>query len=131
MGVLDLHNTRAVIEVKIMGMRSNRVAEQMKKEIADILKRKVKDPRVEFVTVTDVEVTGDLQQATVYVTVLEQQVKQEEALKGLEKAKGIVRSEVGKRIRLRITPELSFKIDESIAYGNHIDDLLRQINQDK
>lgn len=114
-----------------MGMRSNRVAEQMKKEIADILKRKVKDPRVEFVTVTDVEVTGDLQQATVYVTVLEQQVKQEEALKGLEKAKGIVRSEVGKRIRLRITPELSFKIDESIAYGNHIDDLLRQINQDK
>lgn len=113
-----------------MAMRANRVAEQMKKEIADILKRKVKDPRVEFVTVTDVEVTGDLQQATVYVTVLEQQVKQEEALKGLEKAKGIIRSEVGTRIRLRKTPELSFKIDESIAYGNHIDDLLRQLKSD-
>ncbi|OZS79290.1 ribosome-binding factor A [Tetzosporium hominis] len=112
-----------------MSTRSNRVAEQMKKEIADILKRKVKDPRVEFVTVTDVEVTGDLQQATVYVTVLEQQVKQAEALKGLEKAKGIVRSEVGKRIRLRKTPELAFQIDESIAYGNHIDDLLRKLNQ--
>ena len=112
-----------------MAMRANRVAEQMKKEIADILKRKVKDPRVEFVTVTDVEVTGDLQQATVYVTVLEQQVKQAEALKGLEKAKGIVRSEVGKRIRLRKTPELAFQIDESIAYGNHIDDLLRKLNQ--
>ncbi|MFC4354462.1 30S ribosome-binding factor RbfA [Chryseomicrobium palamuruense] len=110
-----------------MAMRANRVAEQMKKEIADILKRKVKDPRVEFVTVTDVEVTGDLQQATVYVTVLEQQVKQEEALKGLDKAKGIIRSEVGTRIRLRKTPELSFQIDESIAYGNHIDDLLRQL----
>lgn len=112
-----------------MSTRSNRVAEQMKKEIADILKRKVKDPRVEFVTVTDVEVTGDLQQATVYVTVLERQVKQAEALKGLEKAKGIVRSEVGKRIRLRKTPELAFQIDESIAYGNHIDDLLRKLNQ--
>lgn len=112
-----------------MSTRSNRVAEQMKKEIADILKRKVKDPRVEFVTVTDVEVTGDLQQARVYVTVLEQQVKQAEALKGLEKAKGIVRSEVGKRIRLRKTPELAFQIDESIAYGNHIDDLLRKLNQ--
>ncbi|WP_342525817.1 30S ribosome-binding factor RbfA [Chryseomicrobium sp. FSL W7-1435] len=112
-----------------MSMRANRVAEQMKKEIADILKRKVKDPRVEFVTVTDVEVTGDLQQATVYVTVLEQQVKQEEALKGLEKAKGIVRSEVGKRIRLRKTPELAFQVDESIAYGNHIDDLLRKLNK--
>lgn len=113
-----------------MAMRANRVAEQMKKEIADILKRKVKDPRVEFVTVTDVEVTGDLQQATVYVTVLEQQVKQGEALKGLEKAKGIIRSEVGTRIRLRKTPELSFQIDESIAYGNHIDDLLRQLKSD-
>lgn len=113
-----------------MAMRANRVAEQMKKEIADILKRKVKDPRVEFVTVTDVEVTGDLQQATVYVTVLEQQVKQQEALKGLEKAKGIIRSEVGTRIRLRKTPELSFQIDESIAYGNHIDDLLRQLKSD-
>lgn len=113
-----------------MAVRANRVAEQMKKEIADILKRKVKDPRVEFVTVTDVEVTGDLQQATVYVTVLEQQVKQQEALKGLEKAKGIIRSEVGTRIRLRKTPELSFQIDESIAYGNHIDDLLRQLKSD-
>ena len=113
-----------------MAMRANRVAEQMKKEIADILKRKVKDPRVEFVTVTDVEVTGDLQQATVYVTVLEQQVKQQEALKGLEKAKGIIRSEVGTRIRLRKTPELSFQIDDSIAYGNHIDDLLRQLKSD-
>lgn len=129
MGVPVVHYSRAVIEVKIMSTRSNRVAEQMKKEIADILKRKVKDPRVEFVTVTDVEVTGDLQQATVYVTVLEQQVKQAEALKGLEKAKGIVRSEVGKRIRLRKTPELAFQIDESIAYGNHIDDLLRKLNQ--
>ncbi|MBM7705417.1 30S ribosome-binding factor RbfA [Chryseomicrobium aureum] len=109
-----------------MSMRSNRVAEQMKKEIADILKRKVKDPRVEFVTVTDVEVTGDLQQATVYVTVLE---NEQEALKGLDKAKGIVRSEVGKRIRLRKTPELAFQIDESIAYGNHIDNLLRKLNQ--
>lgn len=113
-----------------MSMRSTRVAEQMKKEVADILKRVVKDPRVEFVTVTDVEITGDLQQATVYVTVLEQQAKQSEALKGLEKAKGIVRSELGKRIRLRKTPELAFQIDESIAYGNHIDDLLRQLNKE-
>lgn len=112
-----------------MSMRANRVAEQMKKELGEIIVRKLKDPKIGFVTVTDVEVTGDLQQATIYITVLGGESKQSETLKALEKAKGFIRSEIGQRIRLRITPELLFKFDESAAYGNRIDDLLRELHK--
>ncbi|MFX3674061.1 MAG: 30S ribosome-binding factor RbfA [Paenisporosarcina sp.] len=114
-----------------MANRSNRVAEQMKKELGEIIARKLKDPRIGFVTVTDVEVTGDLQQATVYITVLGDNKKREETLKGLAKAKGFIRTEIGQRIRLRKTPELMFEFDLSSDYGNKIDNLLRQINDDK
>lgn len=72
-------------------------------------------------------VTGDLQQATVYITVLNG--NNGSTLKALEKAKGFIRSEISQRIRLRITPELLFEIDESATYGNRIDNLLRQINK--
>ncbi|AMA64304.1 MAG: 30S ribosome-binding factor RbfA [Kurthia gibsonii] len=112
-----------------MSLRSNRVAEQIKKELGDIIGRKLKDPRVGFVTVTDVEVTGDLQQATIYITSLGTEREKQETLKGLEKAKGFIRSEISKRIRLRIAPELFFEFDASIEYGNHIDDLLRKLHE--
>ncbi|AEO99237.1 30S ribosome-binding factor RbfA [Weizmannia coagulans] len=111
-----------------MNLRANRVGEQMKKELSDIIGRKLKDPRVGFVTVTDVEVTGDLQQAKVYLTVLGDEVQKKDTLDGLEKAKGFIRSEVGKRIRLRKTPELIFEIDESIEYGNRIETLIKKIH---
>ena len=110
-------------------VRANRVAEQMKKELGDIIGRKLKDPRVGFITVTDVEVTGDLQQATVYITSLGNEREKEATLKGLEKAKGFIRSEIAKRIRLRITPELTFEFDASTEYGNKIDQLLRQLHE--
>jgi len=114
-----------------MANRSNRVAEQMKKELGEIIARKLKDPSVGFVTITDVEVTGDLQQATVYITVLGDNKKRAETLKGLRKAKGFIRTEIGQRIRLRKTPELMFEFDLSSDYGNKIDTLLRQINEEK
>ena len=69
-----------------MTLRSTKVGEQMKKELGDIITRKLKDPRVGFVTVTDVEVTGDLSMATVYITVLGDEEQQANTLKGLEKA---------------------------------------------
>ena len=112
-----------------MANRSNRVAEQMKKELGEIIRRRLKDPNIGFVTVTDVEVTGDLQQATVYVTVLGDDKVRRETLKSLTKAKGFIRTEIGQRIRLRRTPELSFAVDESAVYGNKIDNLLRQIQK--
>jgi len=109
-------------------VRANRVAEQMKKELGDILTRKIKDPRVGFVTITDVEVTGDLQQATIYLTILGEESEKQDTLKGLSKAKGFIRSEIGNRIRLRKTPELFFEIDQSIETGNRIESLLRDLN---
>jgi ribosome-binding factor A len=116
--------------VKDMTLRANRVAEQMKKELSDILGRKIKDPRIGFVTVTDVRLTGDLQQAKVYITVLGDDQQKENTLKGLAKAKGFIRSEIGQRIRLRKTPEIIFEFDESIDYGNRIETLLKEIQKE-
>ncbi|WP_066068665.1 30S ribosome-binding factor RbfA [Neobacillus soli] len=114
-----------------MSHRANRVSEQMKKELGDIISRKIKDPRIGFVTVTDVEVTGDLQQAKVYISVLGDEEQRENTLKGLAKAKGFIRTEIGHRIRLRKTPEIIFEWDESIDYGHRIDTLLHQLQSDE
>ena len=116
---------------EIMSVRANRVGEQMKKELGEIIGRKIKDPRIGFVTVTDVQVTGDLQQATVYISVLGDEKQRENTLMGLAKAKGFIRSEIGQRIRLRKTPEITFEFDESIDYGNKIDTLLHQIHSEE
>jgi ribosome-binding factor A len=113
-----------------MSHRANRVGEQMKKELGDIISRKIKDPRIGFVTVTDVEITGDLQQAKVYISVLGDEVQRENTLKGLAKAKGFIRTEIGQRIRLRKTPEITFEIDESIGYGNRINTILHQLHDE-
>lgn len=110
-------------------LRANRVAEQMKKELGEILTLKMKDPRVGFVTVTDVEITGDLQQATIYISVLGTDKEKQDTLLGLSKAKGFIRSEIGKRIRLRKTPELIFELDEALEYGNRIESILRDLNK--
>lgn len=115
--------------ITMSNLRANRVAEQMKKELGEILTRKIKDPRVGFVTVTDVEVTGDLQQATVYISVLGDESKKRDTLLGLAKAKGFIRSEIGHRIRLRKTPEINFEFDEALEYGNRIETILRDINK--
>lgn len=114
---------------KLAELRANRIAEQMKKELGEILTRKIKDPRVGFVTVTDVEVTGDLQQAKVFISVLGDEQQKQDTLLGLAKAKGFIRSEIGQRIRLRKTPELVFEFDEALEYGNRIETILRDLNK--
>jgi len=114
-----------------MNLRANRIAEQMKKELSDIIGRKIKDPRIGFVTVTDVRVSGDLQIAKIYISVLGDEEQKENTLKGLAKAKGFIRSEIGQRIRLRKTPEIHFEFDESIDYGNRIETLINELNRGK
>jgi ribosome-binding factor A len=115
----------------LMSHRANRVGEQLKKELTEIIGRKIKDPRIGFVTVTDVEVTGDLQQAKVFISVLGGDEQKENTLKGLAKAKGFIRSEIGQRIRLRKTPEIIFEFDESVVYGNRIENLLHQLHSEE
>jgi len=114
-----------------VNLRANRVGEQMKKELSDIIGRKIKDPRIGFVTVTDVQLTGDLQQAKVYISVLGDEKQKKDTLKALAKAKGFIRSEIGQRIRLRKTPDLLFEFDESIDYGNRIETLLKEISSNE
>jgi len=114
-----------------MNLRANRIAEQMKKELSDIIGRKLKDPRIGFVTVTDVEVTGDLQIAKVFLSVFGSEEDKENTLAGLAKAKGFIRSEIGRRIRLRKTPDLIFELDESLEYGNRIETLIKHIKEEE
>jgi ribosome-binding factor A len=121
----------AVSGVIEMNLRANRIAEQMKKELSDIIGRKLKDPRIGFVTVTDVEVTGDLQIAKVFLSVFGSEEDKENTLAGLAKAKGFIRSEIGRRIRLRKTPDLIFELDESLEYGNRIETLIKHIKEEE
>ncbi|MDQ1233705.1 ribosome-binding factor A [Paenibacillus sp. SORGH_AS306] len=102
-----------------------------KKELSLLIQSEMKDPRIGFVTVTGVDVTNDLSQAEVYLSVMGDEEQKANSLKGIEKATGFLRSELGKRIRLRHTPELIFKIDESIAYGSRIEELLGEIKKDE
>ncbi|MCM3128759.1 MULTISPECIES: 30S ribosome-binding factor RbfA [unclassified Paenibacillus] len=110
-------------------IRTGRVNEQVKKELSLLIQSELKDPRIGFVTITGVEVTNDLSQAKVYLSVLGDEEQKNNSLKALDKASGFLRSELGKRVRLRHVPELIFKIDESIAYGSRIEKLLTEIDK--
>jgi ribosome-binding factor A len=104
--------------------RADRVADQIRMEVADILMRKIKDPRVHGVTVTDVELTGDLRIAHVFVTTMERDAAERGVFAGLSKASGFVRAELGRRLSLRYLPDVIFKKDVSGIRGNRIDQLL-------
>ncbi len=108
--------------------RSQRLGILLREEIADILMKKVKDPRLGFITVTDVELSPDLKIARVFISVLKDEDK-ELALEILNAAKGLIRSEVSKRVRVKFIPVIEFKIDKSIAHGDRIDRLLSEIRE--
>ncbi len=109
--------------------RAERVSDQMKQEIADILMRKIKDPRIGFVTVTDVEVSEDLRNAKVFVSIYGDDKKA--TLRGLESASPFIRSELGRRMRMKFMPELLFRYDHTVEQGAHIMELLRSIEDGK
>lgn len=107
------------------------MSQEIEKEVSDILRRRVRDPRVEGVTITGVDVTGDLQQAKIYYSILSDKASDDQKTKaGLEKASGLIRKELGSRLSIYKTPELSFIRDESVQYGDKIDQLLNKLNRD-
>ena len=114
---------------RMSSMRAERVGEQMKKELMDIINNKVKDPRVGFITITDVVLTNDLSQAKVFLTVLGNDKEVENTFKALDKAKGFIKSELGSRMRLRIMPELMYEYDQSIEYGNKIERMIQDLHK--
>ena len=105
--------------------RAAKLAQRIKVVVAEALGRKVKDPRLEGITVTDARVTNDLQHATIYYTVFGDQVVQADAAKGLEKAKGVLRQEVGRNITVRLTPTLEFVADQIPVNASNLEELLR------
>lgn len=108
--------------------RSKRVADLIKEEIAELIMRRLKDPRLGFVTVVDVSVTEDFRLARVYVSFL----KEEERAPGMEilrSARGLFRSELARRLRMKIIPEIEFRLDTTMEYGSKIDKLLKQIGE--
>ena len=114
-----------------MSTRQEKVEELLKKEISEIIQREMKDPRLGFVTVTDVEITPDLRHARVFVSIMGDEEQQKQSMKALRSASGFVRGELGKRVRMRVTPDVEFRIDTSIEQGARIFELLEQIKRDE
>jgi len=104
--------------------RVRKIAERIHVIVAEMLERRVKDPRLGFVTVTDVRLTGDTQQATVFYTVLGEPADIEGTAVALQSATGVIRSEVGRQLGMRHTPSIHFVLDAVPDNARHIDDLL-------
>ena len=105
--------------------RAAKLADRIKVVVAQALERRVKDPRLGFVTITDARVTNDLQHATVYYTVFGDDAQQADTKAALESARGILRAEVGKNITVRLTPTLEFVADEIPVNAGHLEELIR------
>jgi ribosome-binding factor A len=105
--------------------RARKLADRIKVVVAETLERRVKDPRLGFVTVTDARVTNDLQHATVFYTVFGDEAEKSSTAAALESARGVLRSEVGRRTGVRLTPTLEFVADAVPENAEHIEDLLR------
>ena len=111
--------------------RKYRLAEEIKKEMADIIRDEMNDPRVKgLVSVTHVEVARDLSTAAIYLSCLGEADEQSAMLKAFRQASGFIRGELAGRLNLRITPELSFKADTSIQTGARINELLNQTKRE-
>ena len=111
-------------------LRIEKLQELIKQEMGKMLLTDLKDPRIGFVTVTDVELTGDLRSAKIFVSIMggDEQIKN--SLEGLQSALGFIRREIGQRIKIRFTPEISFALDTSLDYGDHIQKLLLKVEGD-
>jgi ribosome-binding factor A len=104
--------------------RQRRVADQIQRELADIVRGELKDPRVGMITLTSVEVSPDLAHAKVFFTSLVDDSQREEVLAGLRRASGFLRSELGRRIKVHVTPELHFVYDASVERGMRLSRLI-------
>ncbi|MCX6375284.1 MAG: 30S ribosome-binding factor RbfA [Armatimonadetes bacterium] len=110
-----------------MTTRQEKVKELLKVEISDIMLREMKDPRLGFVTITDAEVTRDFRHATVYISVLGEEKEKETSLAVLQRAAGYIRGELGRRVHMKVIPEISFKLDTAVERGTRIFELLQQV----
>lgn len=114
-----------------MSTRQERVQELLKVEISDIALRHIKDPRFGFVTITDVEVSKDMRHAKVFISVLGDDQQKKVSLEILQAAAGYIRGEFGRRVHMKIIPELSFRLDTAVEHGARIFELLDKVKRDE
>ena len=110
------------------GRRTDRLGEEIREEVAKIIGRDLKDPRIGFVTVTRVELTHDLRNARIFVGVLGDPAERKKTLGGLRKAAGFVRREIGRRVRMRVTPEIAFELDTGLDATDRVAQLLQEVH---
>ena len=113
------------------GSRPERVGEEIRQAIAIALGREVQDPRIGFVTITRVKVSPDLQQVRLYYTVIGDERSRKETARGLEAAKPFLRRAVGNRVQLRRVPELAFEYDRGAEHQDRVEQLLREIEEER
>ena len=108
-------------------VRAKQLADRIQDIVAEMLERRVKDPRLGFVTVTDARLTGDLREASVFYTVLGDESDRSSTAAALESARGLIRSEIGKQLGLRHTPSVAFFLDAVPETASHIEELLDKV----
>jgi ribosome-binding factor A len=111
------------------GKRSERVADLVQREVSEMLLKTVKDPRIGFVTITKVTVSDDCRLAKVYFSVMGTPAERERSMEGLTHAKGYVRKELGRRLKLRYVPDVQFQFDPSIEYGIQLEEMIHQLHE--
>lgn len=108
-------------------MNIERLQSDFLRVISTTIQREIKDPQVGFVTVTEVQITKDLSFATIYFSTLDKNGRQDNALEALNRAKGFIKKELSRAVKIRKIPDLIFKYDEALDYGNKIDRILHKI----
>ncbi|MCX7923889.1 MAG: 30S ribosome-binding factor RbfA [Clostridia bacterium] len=107
--------------------RINRISEEVRREVSNIIQNEIKDPRLpKMVSITSVNVTKDLKYAKIHISVFGSDEEKKNALSALKSAAGFIRREVGQRVQLRYTPEMHFELDDSIEHGIYISKLINQ-----
>lgn len=114
-----------------MRLRASRLAEVLKEELSALFKKGIKDPRLDYFSITDIEVSNDLRLAKVFVVTVGQKNTPEQLMAGLEKANGFLRKELSKRLNIRYVPELRFIYDTSLDRSDRIFKLLKDLDQEK
>ncbi|MGH2447661.1 MAG: 30S ribosome-binding factor RbfA [Chloroflexota bacterium] len=111
--------------------RQQRVAEEIKRRASTFIRDELKDPRLGFITVTDVEVNSDLTLATIYVSVMGTPEEKEQSMEALQSAKGVVKRDIGDWLRMRTVPDVRFKLDNSLERGAHIMELIHTLEEER
>jgi len=111
--------------------RANRVGDLIREIIGEMLLKDLSDPRLETVTITEVEVTDDLRLATIFFSAMGSHSKEEASLRGLQSAAGYIKKRLGRELRIRYIPDLTFKVDHSFDYGSKIDRLIQTVKKEK